>query len=187
MTELSRGVPENYNARAQALGWPAVCEDMAEFDHPSLVGLNEVWMIESAQASGIPPRAAFDMRKLKPFLPHLSIIERIDFGRAHRYRFRLFGSEMVVTFGEATGRYLDELVPADHLPSWLAAFDSVLDQGAPLRFLTEYRLPNLEHLKGENFTAPMLDERGERRFILAATYVSHKVNTAAIHPARAAG
>jgi hypothetical protein len=66
---------------------------------------------------------------------------------------------------------LDEMVSAELLPSWLAFYDTVLSCGQPLRVVTYYRIQNENYLKGEILAAPLADDSGDVRMILAATYV----------------
>ena len=156
------------NAIAQANNWPMQCDGTLAFEHPALCDLLALWQAKAA--GGIPARTDFDMRVLKPYVPHIFILEQEDEGR--RYKFRLFGSALLLLFGEHTGRYLDEMVPADLLPGWQAVYNTVLQARRPLRILTPFRLPSDQFLKGEIFTAPMTDGAGAKRMILAATYVS---------------
>ena len=158
------------NALAKAEKWPMRCDGELVFERPELRSLLELW--RSKAAGGIPARAAFDMRTLKPFLTHLIILERHGSGEARRYMFRLFGSAHLQLFGEHTGRYLDEMVSAKMLPSWLAVYDAVLEMRQPFRIVTHFRMPSSNFLKGEIFAAPMAGSSGAEDMILAATYVN---------------
>jgi len=62
-------------------------------------------------------------------LPNLFIYERNADGR---FRCRLFGSELCAKFAEdATGRYLDEMLPDNARAKRLEIFSTVLDQRRP--------------------------------------------------------
>ena len=139
------------------------------FEHGELRTLYELWL--SKAANGVPSRSQFDMRVLRPFAPNITILDRVDTRGRRRYRFRLFGSRLALLFGEHTGRYLDEMVTPALLPSWLAFYDAVLGGERPMRISNYYRVPDENYLMGEILAAPMADEAGEARLILAATYV----------------
>jgi hypothetical protein len=157
------------NILAEAKNWPMRCDASLAFERGDLRALFELW--QSKAAGGVPARAAFDMRALRPFAPQIIILEREGDGEEGRYKFRLFGGSLAQLFGEHTGRYLDEMVSPKMLPSWLAVYDAVLRAGRPLRIVTHFRLPSEHFLKGEILAAPMKDGSGEMRMILAATYV----------------
>jgi hypothetical protein len=169
------------NARAKARGWPLRCDAALKFERKELVALCAVW--QDKGKDGIPPRSAFDMRVLKPFLRHLSIVESIPGGKGARFRFRYFGTAMVTVFGERTGQFLDDVVPPESLENWSASYEAALAQGGPLRMLSSYKLPGIDHLSAESIFAPMLDDKGAMSFILSATYVGPKARLSASHAA----
>jgi len=157
------------NALAEAQGWPIRCACNESFRQSELQALCELW--ESKAANGVPARSAFDIRTLGPYARNITILEREGADGARRYRFRLFGSALALLFGEHTGRTLDEMVSADLLPSWLAFYDTVLSCRWPLRIDTYYRTASDGYIKGEILAAPLADDSGDVRMILAATYV----------------
>jgi hypothetical protein len=163
------GVAAHLNALAQTNGWPMRCDSELAFEQSELSQLCELWFAKAGE--GVPARSALDMRALKPFASHVTILERVGAHPARRYRFRLFGSTLALLFGEHTGRFLDEMVSPALLPNWLAFYDAVLAHRTPFRFINYYRIPSADYLKGEILAAPMADDTGEARLVLAATYV----------------
>jgi len=157
------------NALAETKGWPMRCDGSLAFEHGELAELCDLWRTKAA--GGVPARSAFDMRTLGPFARNLMILERVGEANEVRYRYRLFGSTLMFRFGEHTGRFVDEMTSEELLPSWLAFYAAVLTSREPLRLITYYRTHNETFLKGEIFAAPLADESGEARLILAATYV----------------
>ena len=127
------------------------CDETLSFHRAELRELCDLWRAKAA--SGVPTRSALDMRALRPFASHLTILERVGALAARRYRFRLFGSTLALLFGEHTGRFLDEMVSTALLPNWLAYYDAVLAHRAPFRFINYYRIPSEDYLKGE-FSRP---------------------------------
>ena len=157
------------NALAEAKGWPMRSDGTLTFEHGELSELCNLW--RSKAAGGVPARSQFDMRMLAPYARNIMILEQAGEAQEGRYRFRLFGSTLMFLFGEHTGRFLHEMVSEELLPSWQAFYGAVLASRAPLRLITYYRTPNEAYLKGEIFAAPLADETGAVRLILAATYV----------------
>lgn len=160
------------NAKAHAKGWPLRADCSCAFSRRELGALHEVWA--AAAAGGVPARAALDMRKLKPFARNIVIMEKTDVASGSGYRFRLFGSALAALFGEHTGHSLDEMVLPQMLPGWVAFYDAILSARRPVRLINYYRLPNDGFLKGEIFAAPLADDAGAVRMVLAATYVDFK-------------
>ncbi len=166
-------IARELNAKAEAMGWGMRCYADLKFDHPELDAFAALWR-ERASA-GVPSRALFDARSLKPFLRHVSIIERVCETPGHwLYRMRLYGSTLVQHMGEQTGRYLHEFIPADRLERWTLGYDAVLDGGEPLRFISRFEIPRLSCFDGESCSTPLLGKRGEVDTILAVTYFSVK-------------
>jgi len=157
------------NALAEAKGWPLRCGNIGNFRRSELRALCELW--QSKAAAGVPARSAFDMRTLGCFARNIMILEREGADGAKRYRFRLFGSTLALVFGEHTGRTLEEMVSPNLLESWLAFYDTVLTSRQPLRVDTYYQTATADYVKGEILAAPLADESGALRMVLAATYV----------------
>lgn len=160
------------NAMAEANGWPLSCDPAMAFERPELCALHELWCAKAT--AGVPRRSVFDIRALKPVASCLIILEREGEGAARRYRFRLFGSGLAILFGEHTGRYVDEMVAPELLAVWHATYDTVLETGEPLRIVNLFRNLSGDYLKGELLAAPLADEAGQPRLIMAATFVGLK-------------
>ncbi|MBI3678057.1 MAG: PAS domain-containing protein [Proteobacteria bacterium] len=158
-----------------ALDWAVRCDDALIFDHAELTALCNLWL-SKVQDGRLPSREQFDLRTLKTFVRNVSIIERVA-DEGPRYRFRLLGTDMVQVFGEVTGKLLDDVVPPERLDNWNAGYDAVLACGLPLRFVSHYRIPKVDYLTGESFTAPLRTDEGPPRTILAATFVKTKQST----------
>lgn len=79
----------------------------------------------------IPDRADLDPTHLKPLLPNLFIsdVEPEPF----RIRYRLVGTKAVEATGmDITGRYLDELLPADGSEPWMGLYQRAYLTRAPV-------------------------------------------------------
>ena len=144
-----------------------------EFDCPELNAFRDVWN-EKAKGS-LPSRADFDARTLKPFLRHVSIVERATHpsGRPS-YRYRFYGSALAQRFGEQTGQFIEMSIPPDRLKRWIAGYDAVLEGGVPMRFLSYFEIPRVSYLNGESFSAPLSNGGKKPTTVLAATYFTPK-------------
>lgn len=148
------------------------------FDAPELNELRRVW--DDKARAGLPSREDFDARTLKPFLRHISIVERAEHpaGRMS-YRYRFFGSALAQRFGEQTGQFIEMSVPLDRLPRWIKAYDAVLEASQPMRFRSYYEIPRVSYLNGESFSAPLANGSRKPNTIIACTYFTPKVALAA--------
>jgi len=158
-----------FNAEADVAGWPMRCDAVCNFAEKKLENLYDLW--RGKADGGVPSRAKLDMRTLRPYARNIAIMERVEKPGGHSYRFRLFGSELALIFGEHTGHLLDEMVLPSVLPGWVAFYDMVLATRAPLSLVNFFRKEATGFLKGELFAAPLCDNTGDIRFVLVATFV----------------
>jgi hypothetical protein len=157
-------------------GWSMHAEPELQFDSPELNWLRDIWLEKAAAAGGLPSRADFDAVTLKPFLRHVSIVER-EMGPSGRpsYIFRFYGSALTQRFGEQTGQFLEMSVPPDQLRRWIATYDAVLDAGAPMRLLSMLDIPRVSSLNGECFSAPLANGGRKPNTLLACTYFTPRL------------
>jgi len=147
------------------------------FDTPELNALRDVYHEKARAAGGLPSRADFDARTLKPFLRHVSIVERAENSAGRMsYRYRFYGSALAQRFGEQTGQFIEMSIPIDRLPRWIAAYDAVLESKSPMRFLSSFEIPRVSYLNGESFSAPLANEGRKPTTILACTYFTPKAH-----------
>jgi hypothetical protein len=108
---------------------------------------------------------------LKPFLRHLTIVERVPDaeGKTH-FRFRLQGSALVQHFGEQTGKLLEESIPPGIIEAWNAGYDALLKARKPVRVLTFYQMPSVDYLTGESFSVPLGNPGGIPSSVFTVTY-----------------
>jgi hypothetical protein len=166
--------PAAHNVFAEKAGWGTRCYTALEFERPELNALRDVWF-EIASRKSTPTRADFDARTLKPFLNHVTFVDRFCGEDSRpRYRIRLMGSEVARLFGEQTGRFVDEFIPPQNLPRWTMGYDVVMHAGVPLRFTSRFELPQVSFLDGESFSAPLARKGDTPSGILSALYVKPK-------------
>lgn len=171
---------DRLSALSDREGWSMRADTKLHFDAPELNALRDVWREKARASGGLPSRADFDARALKPFLRHISIVERALNPAGHMsYRYRYFGSALTGRFGEQTGQFIEMSVPSDRLERWIAAYDSVLDAAGPMRFLSYYEIPRVSYLNGESFSAPLSNDGKKPTTILSCTYFTPKAELVA--------
>jgi hypothetical protein len=157
-----------FNALASSKSWPMRFERAVKLDHPRLVELREIWT--RLAHAGIPDRAAFSARVLKPFLPNVAIVERVSAGGRWTYRFRLIGTETARLFGDQTGKTLEQALPPAFVERWTTAYDMILAAECPVRVISQFALPQVSYLDGEGIHLPLRDETGAVTVILTTAY-----------------
>lgn len=152
------------NQRAAREQWYHVCDPSLTFSDPSYERLLDLWRDKSGSRS-MPRRSEMTPRDLKDVLRHLIILERVE-TRPSRYRVRLLGTSLTSMAGDRTGKLLEEVIPADHLPRWVVCADLILDGGQPMRFLGRVHLEGKEYLNAENLFVPLSNEGDEPTFVM---------------------
>jgi hypothetical protein len=156
---------EKYNARASAEGWLSMCDAALDFHRVEFRVLIATW--RSFATCHLPSRKDFTPRSLKALQRNVAIYERVTNGHV-RYRVRVMGTAFSDVMGDLTGKFLDEVMPAEYSASWHAAMDTVLEAGAPLRFVSRAGTFGKPLLAGEFFEAPILTDDGSPDMILSA-------------------
>src|SRR5262249_27492609 len=149
-----------------------------QFEAPELNRLRDLWLAKAG--GGLPSRADFDAATLKPFLRHVSIVER-ETGPSGRpsYIFRFYGSALTHRFGEQTGQFLEMSVPPDQLRRWIATYDAVLEAGGPMRLVSALDIPQVSSLNGESFCAPLANGARKPNTLLVCSYFTPKLSLVA--------
>ena len=163
------GIMKAFNDRAQAAGWSFTCAPAQDFENAPLAGVLEVWRAK-AQGRPMPCRADMTARAMKPYLTHMSLLERTLVGGAPRYRIRLHGSTLARYAGDRTGKFLGDSVSPERLESYVALYDTALALRAPMRVVSYYQAPEIDYLMGESLVAPLSIPGGDTPMLLSVTY-----------------
>jgi hypothetical protein len=156
------------NRQAIANGWPLLCDSDCRFTEKKLSGVLALWREKAVD--GIPYRKDMTARLLQPYIPQLSIFERVATADGlGRFRVRLMGTNMVMFTTEMSGRFVDEAIEAEFLPRWNALGQAVLHCGGPVRILHRGDTFHKKHVVGEAFAAPLLTNDGRADLIMAVT------------------
>jgi len=154
----------DFNETAASKGWPLLCDEACGFDHALLSELLTLWRGEAA--GGIPARNAMTARKLQPFMRNIALYERNGAGEQRRYRVRLLGSGIVQYYGELTGKFFEDAVPAKFLDRWYAVSDISLKAQKPVRIVLRADTFEKSYMTAEYLCAPLQDDAGLVKFVL---------------------
>ena len=128
----------------------------------------------------MPARSDMTARVMKPYLPHMSLIERIGTGPHARYRGRLHGTALARYAGDKTGLFLDEVLPAHLIGSYTGIYDAALELRQPLRVVSHYQAPEIDYLDGESLVAPLSAAGHNAPLILSVTYAGPRGHAMAL-------
>jgi hypothetical protein len=163
-----------FNARALKNGWGCIVDPSLAFTRSKLAMVCKLWR-DRAGPSHIPARADFDARALKPVLPNMTLLERVQ----GRYRLRLHGTALTRYAGDHTGHFIEEMIPGNLADGYVALYDLVLREARPLRVLWDYQVPEIAYLNGESFVAPLRAQDDRTTMVLSVTYTEAKAHVLA--------
>ncbi len=158
---------EAFRAQARAAGWPTVCDPDLDFDSPALRDLAATWRRKAA-GRAMPERSELVARDVKSTLGKIMLLQRIG----GRYRIRLMGTHLTRNWGDLTGQFIDEALPARLLPRWYAFLGTVMELGAPLRFSSRVAFRDRGLFLAEIAAFPLTDDAGEPNMVLGAIYTA---------------
>lgn len=161
-------------------GWTLCADSALNFSAPELHALNAIWKAKSVAANGLPAREDFDAPTLRPFLRHVSIVERATHPAGHQsFCYRFYGSALTQRFGEQTGQFIEMSIPYDRIERWVRTYETVLESGFPARLLASFEIPRVSYLNGESFCAPLANGGRKPSALLLCTYFTPRVELAA--------
>ncbi len=106
----------------------------------------------------LPSRADIDPVDMRPYLRHVFLMDVVPptGPGAHRFRFRLAGTEVVERFGEElTGRFLDEVDLNSVGDAILGQYAKAVDTGLPVHGLWEYTKNSGRFMSYERIILPL--------------------------------
>jgi hypothetical protein len=152
-------------------GWGITVDETLSFVKPELAILFDVWRAKADGMKALPRREDLDIRLLKPFLRHVSVLERVgDAPGCSSYRVRLQGSFLVEHFGDQTGKLMEEAVPGELAARWAAVYDAILDARRPLRVRGTYEQEPMDYLVGESLNVPLGNGDAPPISVMSVTY-----------------
>jgi len=165
---------DQFNARAERDQWHTYCDERLIFDSPKLAQLRDIWIMVRGERQ-MPRREDFTARILGRHLQHLTFVERVGENGNRRYRFRMFGSGLARFIGDSTGKFLEDVVPANFAVTWFATYDLAINARKPLRIVSRFRATELEHVVAECLVAPLAGDDGAPWGLLVSVVYSPAV------------
>ena len=109
----------------------------------------------------MPARADIDPTEMRPFLPHVGLVETPD-GSAARpdYRIALAGSAIESVLGPLTGRLLQEAVPPMIARRWRSVYEVAVTEAVPIRATSRVSFEAKNFLMAELLVAPLTGDPG---------------------------
>lgn len=99
---------------------------------PEFEAIQGRWM-ELCRNGHLPARSDFPPESLTPWMGHIQIVERVCEGSSVRHRVRLVGTRIVYYEGrDNTGKFLDDVIPADQRDALLEPYRRCADSRAPV-------------------------------------------------------
>lgn len=161
---------DTWNKRALARGWATLCDPLCRFSDRKLAAAADLWQKKSDETGQVPFRKDMTVRLLQPYIPQLSIYERVlAEGARVRYRVRLMGTNVVTFTKEMTGHFLDEVIEEPFLPLWYELGATIFAFGGPIRILHRGDSFRKKYIVGESFGAPLQTNDGRTDLIMAVT------------------
>jgi hypothetical protein len=158
-----------FNAKAARSGWACLCDPTLAFSRSKLAMVSKLWL-DRASPDRVPARRDFDARTLKPVLPNVTLLERIE----GRFRLRLHGTALTRYTGDHTGHFLEDMIPGPESEAYVALYDFILREQRSTRVLWDYHMPEIAYLKGESFVGPLRDQNDRVSMVLSVTYTEAK-------------
>lgn len=164
---------DSFNAKADEQDWACRCDPSLDFIRGELTAVAALWRDKAGERL-MPARSDLDARSLKPFLPHMTLLERVPADAGRRYRVRLHGTALTRYNGDSTGRFVEDMVSGELGEAYTAVYDLILSQRRPMRVLWDYQIPAISYLKGETFIAPLSGKDGVSNILFSVTYIEMK-------------
>ena len=108
---------------------PLPLRALVPVNQPHLAALLHFWHSVRGDRS-LPRRAEFSFEALRPWLSHVTLIERV--GEPPRFRIRLVGTTIATYLGaDLTGRFLEDAFPSHRQMAGTRPYHEVWQQAAP--------------------------------------------------------
>ncbi|MFM7344484.1 MAG: PAS domain-containing protein [Tagaea sp.] len=134
-----------------------------------LIQVRAYWESKRRPCGGLPGRADIDPLEMRYALGHL-VLTDVEAGDPPRFRLRLVGSHVAERMGyDATGRYIDALLPAPWPVSVLPFYRRVVETGAPVLQAVDDVFDE-RYLKGEILRLPLAKDGKRVDMVLSAAY-----------------
>ena len=154
MRARSDTIFEEYNRRAELVGWPNRVDPTLSFEAAELREALAVWR-SAAGARALPLRSDMTPKLMKRFLPQVAVMDVVRDKNRTRFRTRVTGTALERTFGGLTGSFIDETLPEPFRSRWEATLNVPLLARCAARASGRMEFRDQTYLKIETFFGPM--------------------------------
>lgn len=154
MRARSNTVFEEYNRRAELVGWPNRVDPTLSLEAAELREALAVWR-SAAGARALPLRSDMTPKLMKRFLPQVAVMDVVRDKNRTRFRIRVTGTALERTFGGLTGSFIDETLPEPFRSRWGATLNVPLLARCAARASGRMEFRDQTYLKIETFFGPM--------------------------------
>ncbi len=146
-----------------AKGEGIMAADWRDTCHPDILRVLNYWE-EKRQGRLMPSRADIDPADLKPYLPHITLVDAVDDDR--RYVYRLVGTKEVELRGyDPTGRAVGDAYFASSADAALHRYEDVCRKRAPCYIAEPYQVVD-RYIGEEDLFLPLSQDGQKVNMIL---------------------
>ena len=150
-------------------------------DHPEIRDFYRLWLA-LRRGRLVPSRADLDPVAIKACLPHVFMID-VE-GGGVRFRYRLCGTAVAAVYGDFTGKYVDEFVPATFRDT---AIERLRDAATKLHvhyLVQALTWQDRPHIRYRRLLLPLSDDQRSANILLGIVYAETDIAGALLPSAR---
>ena len=143
-------------------------------DHPGIRAFYAFWLAKRGRRK-VPSRTDFDPVELKPYLPHLFMIDVV--GMPARFRYRLCGIAVAAIYGEFTGAWVDEFLPANFREVALARLADAAENLHVHYLVQRLTWQDRPYVRYRRLLMPLSDDQVRANILLGVVYADAEADT----------
>lgn len=146
-----------------------------EASEPELIELYEYWR-SKAPPGKLPGRQHLDPTELSSrLLPHILLVDVERMPDGPRFRLRVAGTFFVSLIGrDMTGRYYDEIAPADRVGPVITALRTIVETGEPVFLEGPLTVPSRDFIWVKRLGLPLARDGETVDMVLASFHPAPK-------------
>ena len=139
------------------------------FVTPQLQRILQVW--EAKRGARIAPcRDDFGLRDLSFALPNIAILAVVREGARVRFRVQMMGSQLDAYVAPMTGKFVDDVVPAEFAQKWASLWGGAVETRRVQRSVGRVKFGGKHYYVAESLFAPLATDGDIPDGVLVGTY-----------------
>ena len=139
------------------------------FVTPQLQRILQVW--EAKRGARIAPcRDDFGLRDLSFALPNIAILAVVREGARVRFRVQMMGSQLDAYVAPMTGKFVDDVVPAEFAEKWASLWGGAVETRRVQRSVGRVKFGGKHYYVAESLFAPLATDGDIPDGVLVGTY-----------------